>query len=44
MPHSKLYQLVIDALDAARDLRIEVICHLESQDLIPQANWSLGPR
>jgi hypothetical protein len=56
MPDSKLYHLVIDLVDAARDLPagdathqvrdrlIEVIRHLESQDLIPQANWSLGPR
>lgn len=56
MPDSKLYQLVIDLVDAARDLPagdathlvrdrlIEVIRHLESQGLIPQANWSLGPR
>jgi hypothetical protein len=56
MPDSKLNQLMIDLADATRDLPpgdathmvrdrlIEVIRHLESQYLIPQANWSLGPR
>jgi len=56
MPDSKLYQLVIDLVDEARDLPagdaarlvrdrlIEVIRHLESHDFIPQANWSFSPR
>ncbi len=56
MPDTHLNQLMIDLADAARDLPrgkatnivrdrvIEVLRHLESQHLIPQANWSLGPR
>jgi len=56
MADQKLNQLMIDLADAMRDLPpsdathlvrdrlIEVIRHLESHDLIPQANWSFSPR
>jgi hypothetical protein len=51
-----LNQLLIDLADALRDLPagdatdlvrerlIQVIRHLESQHLIPQANWLVWPR
>jgi hypothetical protein len=56
MPDSKLNQRLIDLADALRDLPpgdatdlarerlIQVVRHLESQFLIPQANWLFGPR
>ena len=56
MADQKLNQLMIDLADAMRDLPpgdatrlvrdrlIEVIRHLESEHLIPQANWRLGSR
>lgn len=56
IPDSTLNQLRIDLADAMRDLLagdatdlvrkrlIQVIRHLESQHLIPQANWLVSPR
>jgi hypothetical protein len=56
MPDSTLNQLLIDLADAVRDLPagdatdvvrerlIQVIRHLESRGVIPQANWLVWPR
>jgi hypothetical protein len=56
MPDSQLTKLLIALTDATRDLPdghatnnvrdrvIDVIRHLESQKLIAQTNWHLGPR
>lgn len=56
MPPPKLNQLLLELADAARDLQpghathtvrdrlLRLIRHVESQDMIPEANWNVGPR